>query len=100
MQIKDIFEQINYDIFGGELDMPIFITHYYDDDHGYYIRYEGLDIISIRADEDYFTGVTTLAHEMIHLWQEENGLKTNHGYKFKMMARTIENFYNLENGDI
>lgn len=98
--INDLFDLINYDIFGNELDQPIFILHYDSTYYGGYIQWEGTDIITLYVDMDFFTGATTLAHEMIHQWQAENSYKLNHGFKFKAMAKQIENFYNLKKGDI
>lgn len=98
--LVDLFEQINYDIFCNELDTPIFLTHYDDSYYGSFTVWEGLEIISLQADMDFFTGIATLAHEMIHQWQAENGYKLKHGFKFKAMTKQIENFYNLKKGEI
>jgi Zn-dependent peptidase ImmA (M78 family) len=38
-----------------------------------------------------------IAHELIHAWQEEQGLKEIHGPEFIKLARNIEYDYDLEN---
>jgi len=100
MKILDLFDEINYNIFCNELDIPIFLTHYDDSYYGSFVLWEGLNIISLQADMDYKTGFCTLAHEMIHYWQNENNHKLNHGFKFRAMTKQIKNFYNLEKGAI
>jgi len=38
---------------------------------------------------------TTLAHELIHAWQEENNVSEFHGKDFKRMAKKMEKHFNL-----
>ena len=40
---------------------------------------------------------TTLAHELIHAWQEENGHTEFHGKHFKRIARKMEKSFGLVN---
>ena len=80
--------------------MPIFALHYEPSMYGFHTRWDGQHIISLRAEDDFYTHSRTLAHEMIHQWQLDNGYKRNHGKRFKKMARKIENYYNIREGDI
>lgn len=38
-----------------------------------------------------------IAHELVHVWQEEKGLTEYHGPQFKKMARLIEAKFGLKN---
>lgn len=38
---------------------------------------------------------TLFVHELIHAWQEENGIKDVHGKEFKRQARILEKVFSL-----
>ena len=95
MKLDTLFKRINNDIFNGELETPIFAYTYDVSMFGFHTNWEGTHIICIQPEMPWFLSATTMAHEMIHQWQYDNGLKRNHKKPFKKMARKIENYYNL-----
>ena len=105
--IKQIFKEINNDIFNGALDMPTF-EYIHDGAHfGWYIEINGEHIININPvygiDYNYIFG--TVAHEMCHQADWTFHKKTwkkvlTHKGKWAKMAREIEKFYNLERGTV
>lgn len=84
------FYEINRDVFDGELDTPYF----YVSDFTWFGQYwyeKGKHNIALRywyKNEDEFFG--TLAHEMVHQWQKQNGHKLNHGKRFKKKCKKVE----------
>lgn len=103
--IPEIFDQINYDIFCGELDpINIIVSDTLLEYQAWGVSLFEDDIlinIHIHNDLDYAIGWCTLAHEMIHykMWVDHDKFWT-HNMTFKMYARQIEKFYNLKGGAI
>lgn len=99
-QIKQMFREINDDIFNGQLDMPKFI-YWHDNCYGHYTGIFGIDIICLSPIlcHDYETIFGTLAHEMAHMADYTlNGTKwkkIRHGAKFKKICREISDFYDF-----
>ena len=100
MKLDTLFRKLNREIFNNELELPIFSLHYDVSMYGFHTIWDGQNIISIMAELDWFYSSTTLAHEMIHQWQFENGYKRDHKKRFKKIARKIEKTYKLRKGDI
>ena len=100
MKLDTLFNRINKDIFNNELEIPIFTYHYDPSMYGYHTAWSGQQFISILPELPWFLSAATMAHEMIHLWQSENGYKRNHGKRFKKYARKMEKYYNLRKGSI
>ena len=92
-------------MFEGELEKPIVravnliemlgmtvINFGYKDKEGF----AGLTIVDkhgnqfvavVSGHETYADFVATFAHELIHIWQSQNGLEMNHKKEFKKMCR-------------
>ena len=100
MKLDTLFKRVNKDIFRGELETPIFVYGYDVSTFGFHTIWEGQHIICIQDELPWFFGATTMAHEMVHQWQYDNGIKLNHGQQFKKMARKIETYYNLREDTI
>jgi len=100
MKLDTLFKRINRDIFKGELEIPMFAVHYDISMLGFHTNWEGQHIISIMDEMPWFMSATTMAHEMIHQWQYDNGHKRNHKKRFIKMARKIEKYYNLREDTI
>jgi len=96
LRMDRLWSRVNKDIFNGELDKPIFALHYDPSMYGYHTVWGGQHIISLQAEMKYFRNATTMAHEMIHQWQYDNGLKRNHGKQFKKMAKKIARYYRIK----
>lgn len=84
------FHEINRDVFSGELDVPVL----YLADFTWFGQYwyeKGTHNIALRywyKDENEFFG--TLAHEMVHQWQQQRGYKLKHGKRFKKKCKKVE----------
>lgn len=42
--------------------------------------------------------IDTVAHELIHAWQWENGFNRNHGKKFKNMVKELDFVFDINSG--
>ena len=86
----------NADLFGNELQpVTLRISRRMKNRLGHYMvagAKHGAEIaISLRhADRDPWSDVLhTLVHEMVHQWQDENGLALDHGVTFREKAREV-----------
>ncbi len=88
---------LNASKFGGELSaVPIRVSRRMKSRLGHYtwrgqIGHEPEIVISrrhIRRD-GWDQAIRTLLHEMVHQWQDERGLKVDHGLEFRRKARAV-----------
>ena len=89
--------ELNASKFGGELSpVPIRVSRRMKSRLGHYTwrgqaGHEPEIVISrrhIRRD-GWDEAVQTLLHEMVHQWQDERGLKVDHGREFRRKARSV-----------
>ena len=89
--------ELNASRFGGELSaVPIRVSRRMKSRLGHYTwrgqaGHEPEIVISrrhIRRD-GWDEAVQTLLHEMVHQWQDERGLKVDHGREFRRKARSV-----------
>lgn len=82
---------LNEVCFGGLLEVPTFTSGSceYPDVFGVY--YPDQERIHIDERCDTFTMfLSTMAHEMIHQWQDQNSKPVNHGNQFRSMAAHVK----------
>jgi hypothetical protein len=97
-KLTDAHQQYNATLFGGSLrPVPIRISRRMKNRLGHYmsaLASEGIEAeiaISrrhIRRDP-WDDVLHTLVHEMVHQWQDENGLPLDHGRHFRRKAREV-----------
>ena len=103
--IERIHDEINTDIFGGCLDKPQFLCSHDGKHYGWWFS----------ADNDFHNGIIninpvycrnwllifgTVAHEMVHQFQDFENKPLTHGKFFYKIASEIETFYQLPKGSI
>lgn len=104
--IKQIFKEVNNDIFGGTLDTPEFICLHDGEHFGWFYCDENTCTINVNPVYcyDYNTIFGTIAHEMCHyadwVFYKSEWNHLTHDGKFSKMTLEIEKFYNLEKGTI
>ena len=103
--IEGIYYEINNDIFGGVLDKPKFLYTHDGADYGWWLGrdsgfHNGVININPVYAKDWLVIFGTVAHEMIHQYQETFNYRLTHGKRFYRIAREIEKFYQLPKGAI
>lgn len=87
------FERVNAEFFDGTLpDVPIYLSGRMKRRNGHFCS-EPLEIVISRRlcmDAEVGEAERTLRHEMIHLWQHEQGRKPGHGRDFRELARQLD----------
>lgn len=91
------YEVLNRERFDGSLSrIPIRVSRRMKSRLGHYTHRdpsgEGAEIaISRRHIRRHGWGeaIETLLHEMVHQWQDESGLRVDHGRQFRAKARTV-----------
>jgi SprT-like family len=92
-----VHRELNHAKFGGQLtELPIRISRRMKSRLGHYTLrgQENCDaeiVISRRhiRRHGWDEAVHTLLHEMVHQWQDEGGLKVDHGREFRLKARAV-----------
>lgn len=103
--LKRIHDEINNDIFGGCLDKPEFLCLHDGSDYGWWVGIDkhfhngAININPVHC-ADWLLIFGTMAHEMIHQFQEYENKRLTHGKFFYKMASEIETFYQLPKGSI
>ena len=94
-QLHRWFHQINKDIFNGELPTPRITAVSLPQEYLGFCDEKSNGKYELIVSDAYMDGMqlSTLAHEMIHLWQFENGLTTSHGKEFKQWAKLFKVHY-------
>jgi SprT-like family protein len=96
-QLIDCHTRLNHEKFGGELGaVPIRVSRRLKSRLGHY-SWRGQEgaraeiVISRRhiRRHGWDEAVHTLLHEMVHQWQDETGLKVDHGREFRRKARAV-----------
>lgn len=82
------FRYVNAEVFGGCLPKPVITLVALPDAYWGFCDEVAVGkyrlIISDRISED--AQIATLAHEMVHMYQFENGLSTSHNKEFRLWA--------------
>jgi hypothetical protein len=97
-QLLDAHQRYNVELFEGRLrPVPIRISGRMKNRLGHYMA--ALPSAGIAAEiaisrrhirlDDWSDVLHTLVHEMVHQWQDENGLPLDHGRHFRMKARAV-----------
>ena len=87
-------QEINEDIFNGELDLPL--LEICDDPKldGYMIFFDGLYHIGLSFGMSYIEGIGSIIHEMIHIWQHQRGMtEMKHDTTFNRKCKEAEKLY-------
>lgn len=87
------FDRVNEAHFGGELPrVPIYLSGRMSRRNGHFCVDPPEIVISLRLCEDAVEGEAeiTLRHEMIHLWQQVNGMRLGHGPDFRRWAKRLD----------
>ena len=103
--LRRIHDEINNDIFGGCLDKPEFLCMHDGAHYGWWLSdnghiYGGTININPVYCSDWLEIFGTVAHEMIHQYQDFLGKPLTHGAFFRKMAEEINEFYQLPKGSI
>jgi predicted SprT family Zn-dependent metalloprotease len=104
--LKQIFKEINTDVFGGCLDMPVILCMHDGEHFGWYLDNKEYHVININPAycHDYDTAFHTMAHEMCHyadrVFYRKKWKHLTHKGRFAKMASEIEKIYNLKRGTI
>lgn len=101
--LSGAFRFLNERLFGGQLPQPLFTLQRKNRMRGYYHEFifRGRDDIESRVDEIALNPITfvrrsdkevlsTIAHEMVHMWQSKFGDRPRVGYHDKQWARKME----------
>ena len=95
VDIYQEIQEINEDIFNGGLPTPILEIEHNQDFDGYMEYYDGVYHIGVALGLSYDTAITTIIHEMIHIWQHQRGMvEMRHDTTFNRKCREAELFYN------
>ena len=89
--------ELNEKKFGGELTaLPVRVSRRMRSRLGHYMWRghdgEGAEIVISRRHirrHGWDEAVNTLLHEMVHQWQDERGLRVDHGREFRRKARAV-----------
>jgi hypothetical protein len=96
-KLAEYHRRFNAEKFGGELsDIPIHISRRMQTKLGHYTHRErdgtGGEIVISRRHirrHGWNEAVETLLHEMVHQWQDEQGMEIDHGRGFRAKAKAI-----------
>lgn len=100
--LENAFDDLNAELFNGELPLVVITLHRHRNAYGYFApqRYSRVDgdehTHEIALNPDTFKShrdreiLSTLAHEMAHLWQEEKGTPPRRCYHDKQWAAKME----------
>lgn len=96
-KLRHAFEVLNRERFGGSLaGVPIRVSRRMKSRLGHYTHRdpsgEGGEIVISRRHirkHGWNEAIDTLIHEMVHQWQDENGLPVDHGRQFRAKARVV-----------
>ena len=95
-RLQEAHEAYNADLFGGELTIiKLRISRRMKNRLGHYMvacpKQRAEIAISLRhVERDLWSDVLhTLVHEMVHQWQDENGLALDHGSTFRAKAHEV-----------
>ena len=93
--LRKIYNEINSDIFNGQLDKPYILCIHEPGYFGWYAVIHKRHVINIDPVMvyNYELMFATMAHEMIHQYQNMLEKKQIHGKFFKKIAEEIEEFY-------
>jgi hypothetical protein len=96
-KLRRAHQLLNRERFGGSLaTIPIRISRRMKSRLGHYTHRdpagEGAEIVISRRHirrHGWSEAIDTLAHEMVHQWQDESGLSVDHGRVFRAKARSV-----------
>lgn len=87
-------QEINEDIFNGELDLPILEICHDPKLDGYMAFFDGIYHIGLSLGTSYTEGIGSIIHEMVHIWQHQRGMiEMLHDTTFNRKCKEAEKFY-------
>jgi len=96
LKLSEWHERLNAEHFGGGLKtIPVRVSRRMRSRLGHYsaaTEREGAEIAISRRHlrrHGWHEALQTLLHEMVHQWQDENGLPIDHGRRFRAKAREV-----------
>jgi hypothetical protein len=89
--MRTAWKMLNEVCFGGLLDEPKFTSGSCEYENVFGVYYPDQERIHIDdLCTSYTMFISTMAHEMIHQWQDQNDKPVNHGNQFRSMAALIK----------
>jgi SprT-like family len=95
-RLRALHARLNAERFGGALrEIPVRVSRRMKTRLGHYVPagpHAAVEIVISRRHirrDGWDDATDTLLHEMVHQWQDESGLRVDHGPAFRRMAREV-----------